>query len=170
MIFAAVTFRSVGWGDVLGLSLLGFLAGLATKLGPRMKFFEIGAAQHPELFHSSRLPVLPRSVVTALALAAIELLAHWNTPFTRQHLIYVVSVVVAAVSSAAWMMSVSSLLSIDDQRKQREIKEFLSDADSPVPSGSRLNTSPLWLRIWNLANSAAFISLMAFAIEEFLNR
>jgi hypothetical protein len=167
MIFAAVTLRYFSWGDVLLLSLLGFLLGLATKLGPRMRFFEIAAAQHPELFRSSRLPVLPGSVLVALALPAIELLTHWNTPFSSQHTIYVGCMVGAAVSSGAWLVSFSSLLSIDDQRKQREIREFLSDPNSPAPSGPRLNTSPLWLQIWNLLNFAAFISLMMFAMQKF---
>lgn len=54
MIFAAVIFEHFGWGDVLLLSLLGFLLGLATKLGPRMRFFEITAAQHPELVRTSQ--------------------------------------------------------------------------------------------------------------------
>jgi hypothetical protein len=67
------------------------------------------------------------------------------------------------------MVSASSLLSVDDQRKQREIKEFLSDPDSLAPSGPRLDTSPLWLRVWNLLNLAAFIFLVAFAVQQFLN-
>jgi hypothetical protein len=167
MIFAAVTLRDFGWGDVLLLSLLGFLLGLATKLGPRMRFFEITAAQRPELFPSSRPPVLPGSVLAALAFPAIELLTHWNTPFTSQHTIYVGCIVCAAVSSGAWLMSFSSLLSLDDERKQREIKEFLSDPNSPAPSGPRLNTSPRWLRIWNLLNFAALVSLMTFAMRKF---
>lgn len=167
MNFAAVTLRYFGWGDVLLLSLLGFLLGLATKLGPKMRFFETTAAQHPELFRSSRLPVLPGSVLAALALPAIELLTHWNTPFTSQLTIYVGCMVGAAVSSGAWLVSFSSLLSLDDQRKQREIREFLSDPNSPAPSGPRLNTSPRWLQIWNLLNFAALISLMMFAMQKF---
>jgi hypothetical protein len=169
MAFAAVTFQYFGWGDVLGLSLLGFLAGLATKLGPRMRFFEITAAQHPEVFRSRRVPVLPGSVLAALTLPGIEILTHWNSPFNRQHAIYVVCLLAASVSSIAWMVSASSLLSVDDQRKQCEIKEFLSDPDSLVPSGPRLDTSPLWLRVWNLLNLAAFIFLVVFAVQQFLN-
>jgi hypothetical protein len=112
--------------------------------------------------------VLPVSVLAALAFPAIELLTR-NTAFSSQHAIYVGCMVGAAVSSGAWLMSASSLLSVDDQRKQREITEFLSDPNSPVPSGPHLNISPLWLQIWNLLNFAAFISLMIFAMQKFFN-
>jgi hypothetical protein len=169
MIFAAVIFQDFGWGDVLLLSLLGFLLGLATKLGPRMRFFEITAAQHPELFRLGRVPALPGSVLAGLAFPAVELLTHWNTPFSSQHATYVFCLIATAVSSAAWLMSESSVLSIDDQRKQREVTEFLSDPNLPAPSGPRLNTSPLWLQVWNLLNFAAFISLMIFAMQNFFN-
>jgi len=168
MIFAAVILRSFGWGDVLGLSLVGFLLGLATKLGPRMRFFEITAAQHPEIFRPMRMPALSVSVLAALAISAIELLTR-NTAFSSQHATYVGCLVGAAVSSGAWLLSASGLLSVDDQRKQREITEFLADQDSPVPSGPILNTSPRWLQIWNLLNFAAFISLMIFAMQKFFN-
>jgi hypothetical protein len=163
-----MTFQYFGWGDVLGLSLFGFLLGLATKLGPRMRFFEIAAAQHPEIFRPMRMPVLSISVLAALAFTAVELLTR-NTAFSRQHAIFVGCLVGAAVSSGAWLVSASGLLLVDDQRKQREITEFLSDQDSSVPSGPILNTSPLWLQIWNLLNFAAFISLMLFAMQKFLN-
>jgi hypothetical protein len=169
MIFTALTYQSAGWGNVLGLSLIGFLAGLVTKLGPRMRFFDITAAQHPEIFPSSRLPALPGSVLAALTLPSIEILAHWNAPFNRQHAVYIVCLLAAAVSSMAWMGSASSLLSVDDERKQREIKEFLSDPNSPVPSGPRMSTSPRWLQIWNLLNFAALIFLMTFAVQKLLN-
>jgi hypothetical protein len=163
-----MTLRSFGWGDVLFLGLMGFLLGLATKLGPRMRFFEIAAAQHPELFRLSRLPVLPGSVLIALAFPLIELLTR-DIAFSSHHAIYVGCMVGAAVSSGAWLASASGLLSVDDQRKEREITEFLSDPNSPVPSGPRLNTSPLWLQIWNLLNFAAFISLMMFALQKFFH-
>jgi hypothetical protein len=163
-----MTLRSFGWGDVLFLGLMGFLLGLATKLGPRMRFFEIAAAQHPELFRLSRLPVLPGSVLIALAFPLIELLTR-DIAFSSHHAIYVGCMVGAAVSSGAWLASASGLLSVDDQRKQREITEFLSDQDSSAPSGPILNTSPLWLQIWNLLNFAAFISLMIFAMQKFFH-
>ena len=169
MIFAALTYQSAGWGNVLGLSLIGFLAGLATKLGPRMRFFDITAAQHPEIFPSSRLPALPGSVLAALTLPGIGILGHWNAPFNRQHAIYIVCLLAAAISSVAWMVSASSLLSVDGQRKQREITEFLSDPNSPVPSGPRMNISPRWLQTWNLLNFAALIFLMTFAVQKLLN-
>jgi hypothetical protein len=168
MTVAAITFQYVGWGDVLGLSLFGFLLGLATKLGPRMRFFEIAAAQHPELFRHSQLPVLPGSVLAALAFPVIELLAR-HTAFISQHAIYIGCMLASAVSSGAWLMSESMLLSADDDRKQREITEFLSDPDSSVPSGPRLSTSPVWLQVWSLLNFAAFVSLMLFAMQKFLN-
>lgn len=168
MIFAAVTLRSLGWGDVLSLSLIGFLLGLATKLGPRMRFFEIAAAQRPEQSRLTRVPLLPGSVLAALAFPVIELLTR-NTAFISQHATYVICLVGAAVSSGAWLVTASGLLSVDDQRKQREITEFLSDPNSPVPSGPHLNTSPRWLQIWNLLNFAAFISLMIFAMQRLLN-
>jgi hypothetical protein len=169
MIVAALTYQSADWGNVLALSLIGFFAGLATKLGPRMRFFDITAAQHPEIFRSSRLPALPGSVLAALTLPVIEILGHWNAPFNRQHGIYIVCLLAAAISSIAWMVSASSLLSVDDQRKQREITEFLSDPNSPVPSGPRMSTSPRWLQIWNLLNFAALIFLMIFALQRFVN-
>jgi hypothetical protein len=134
MIFAAATFRSFGWGQAFGLSLIGFLLGLTTKPGPRMRFFEITAAQHPELFGLSRMPVLPGSVLAALAFSLIELLTR-NTAFISQHPTYVICLVGAAVSSGAWLVSASGLVSVDDPRKQREMTEFLSDPNSPVPSG-----------------------------------
>ena len=161
-------FQSLGWGDVLGHSLLGFLLGLSTKLGPRMRFFEMAAAQHPELFRLSRLPVLPSSVLSALAFPAIELLTR-NTAFISLHAIYIGCMLGAAVSSGAWLMTASSLLSVDDQRNQREITEFLSDANSPVPSGPRLDTSPQWLQVWNLINLAVFIVLMLVAMQKFFS-
>jgi hypothetical protein len=163
-----MTLQSFGWSDVLLLSLIGFLLGLATKLGPRMRFFEIAAAQHPELFRVSRLPVLPGSVLIALAFPLIELLTR-DIAFSSHHAIYVGCMLGAAVSSGASLASASGLLSVDDQRKQREITEFLSDQDSSAPSGPILNTSPLWLQIWNLLNFAAFISLMIFAMQKFFN-
>src|SRR2546423_6631376 len=158
-----MTHQDFGWGGVLGLSLLGFLLGLATKLGPRMRFFEISAAQHPELFRVDRLPALPSSVLTGLAFPTIELLAR-NTAFISQHAIYIGCMIASAVSSGAWLMSKSMLLSADDDRKQREITEFLSDPNSPVPAGPHLSTSPVWLQIWSLLNFAAFVSLMLFAM------
>jgi hypothetical protein len=168
MTVAAVSFQYVGWGDVLGLGLCGFFLGLATKFGPRMRFFEISAAQRPELFRLDRLPVLPSSVLTGLAFPTIELLAR-NTAFISEHAIYIGCMLASAVSSGAWLMSESMLLSADDDRKQREITEFLSDPNSPVPSGPHLSTSPVWLQIWSLLNFAAFISLMLFAMQKFLN-
>jgi|SRR6185437_15955426 hypothetical protein len=141
-----MTFQYSGWADVLFLGLTGFLLGLATKLGPRMRFFEIAAAQRPELFRVSRLPVLPNSVLAALALPALELLIR-HTAFCSEHAIYLGCIVGAAVSSAAWLASASSLLSVDNKRQQREIAEFLSDPNNPIPSGPRPNTSPRWLQI-----------------------
>lgn len=157
--------RYFGWGDVLFLGLMGFLLGLATKLGPKMRFFEISVAQHPGPFRPNRLPVLPVSVLAALAFPAMELLIR-NAAFSSRHMTYVSFMVGAAISSGMCLASASGLLSVDDQRKQREIAEFLSDRDSSVPSGPRLNTSPRWLQIWNLCNFAAFILLMMFAVQK----
>ena len=103
-----MTQQDFGWGGVLGLSLLGFLLGLATKFGPRMRFFEITAAQHPELFRHSQSPVVPGSVLAALAFPVIELLAR-HTAFISQHAIYIGCMLASAVSSGAWLMSESML-------------------------------------------------------------
>ena len=63
MILGAVTFRYFDWGEMLFLSLLGFLLGLATKLDLRGRYFAVAAAQHAEMFRPMRLPVLPISVL-----------------------------------------------------------------------------------------------------------
>ena len=170
MIFGAVTLRYFNWGDMLFLSLLGFLLGLATKLDLRGRYFAVAAAQHPEMFRPLRLPVILISVLGALSFPIIELLMHWNTAFLREHAIYVTCMAGSAVSVGAWLASVSRLLSADDRRKNDEIMEFLSDRDTPVPSG-RLGgeASPVWLRLWKWLNLVAFILLMLFATREFLH-
>jgi hypothetical protein len=168
MILGAVTFRYFDWGDVLVLSLLGFLLGLATKLDLRGRYFAVAAAQHPEVFRPMRLPVLPISLLGALSFPIIELLTHWNTSFRSEHAVYVICMAGSAVSVGAWLVSASRLLSADDRRKNDEVMGFLSDPDRPVPSARpRDQIFPFWLRLWNWLNGGAFTVLMLFAMREF---
>lgn len=165
--FGTVTFRYFDWGDLLFLSMLGFLLGLATRLDLRGRYFAVAAAQHPEIFRPMRLPVLPISVLGALSFPIIELLTHWKTEFRTQHEMYFICMVGSAISVGAWLTTTSRLLSADDRRKKDEIMGFLSDPDSPVPSRRRCLTSPSWLRLWNWLNVTVFVVLMLFAIREF---
>jgi hypothetical protein len=168
MIFRAVTFRYFDWGDVLFLSLLGFLLGLATKLDLRGRYFAVAAAQHPEAFRPMRLPLLPIALLGALSFPVIELLTRWNTEFRAQHAMYVICMAGSAVSVSAWLVTASRLLSADDRQENHEIMEFLSHPDRPVPAPRpQCQTSPWWLRLWNGLNVAAFIVLMLFATREF---
>ena len=169
MILNAAIFRYFGWGDMLFLSLLGFLLGLATKLDLRGRYFAVAAARHPEMFRPMRLPVLPICLLGALTFPIIELITHWNTAFRSEHTTYIFCMGGSALSIGAWLVSASWLLSSDDRRKNDEIMEFLSDPESPVPAGRpRDQVSPGWLRLWHGLNVTAFIALMLFAMREFL--
>jgi|SRR5215813_273589 len=169
MILNAATFRYFGWADVLFLSLLGLLLGLATKLELRGRYFAVAAAQHPEMFRPMRLPLLPVCLLGALIFPVIELVTHWNTPFRSEHTTYIFCMAGSALSIGAWLLSASRLLSADDRRKDHEIREFLSDPASPVPAARpRDQLSPGWLRLWHALNVIAFVALMLFAMREFL--
>lgn len=162
-------YRSFGWGDVLFLSLMGFLLGLATKLDLRGRSFSVMAAQHAEAFRPLRLPALPIAVLGALLFPIIELLPRWNAEFCADHAIYAACMVGAAVSVGAWLMSASRLLQADDRRRAGEIAEFLSDPDAPaLARPAEAPTYPLWLSLWNALNLAAFIVLMSLAIRALL--
>ena len=169
MIRNAAAFREFGWGDVLFLSLLGFLMGLATKLDLRGRFFAVAAAQHPEMFRPRRLPVLPICLLGALTFPMIELLTHWGTTFQSEHTKYILCMAGSALSIGAWLVSASRLLSADDRRKNSEMTKFLSHPESPVPATRpRDQMSPGWLRLWRGLNVAAFIALLLFALREFM--
>ena len=169
MLLNAAIFRYFGWGDVVFLSLLGFFLGLATKLDLRGRYFAVAAAQHPEMLRPLRLPVLPICLLGALIFPVIELVTHWNTAFRSEHTTYIFCMAGSALSTGAWLVSASRLLSADDRRKNNEIREFLSDPESPVPAARpRDQVSPGWLRLWHGLNVAAFVALMLFAMREFL--
>jgi len=171
MILAAAIFRYFGWGDVLFLSLLGFFLGLATKLDLRGRYFAVAAAQRSEMFRPLRLPVLPICMLGALTFPIIEIVTHWNVGFRSEHTTYIFYMAGSALSVGAWLMIASRLLSADDRRKNGEIREFLSYAESPVPAARhRDEVSPGWLRLWHWLNVAAFAAVLLFALREFFQR
>ena len=143
--FGGVAEQRLCLTGILALAAMGLLAGVGTRIGYYSESWNsVMAARAPRELPKSRLPRLPRGLFLALLFAAFPFLAGWCPGFLTLHLLFAFGFVCCGLSTAVWLLV--AFFS----------RNFSSELKSPTP---------LWLRVWNWANSALFLLLMGTLIN-----
>lgn len=155
--------------SILISAFLGFLAGFVTWTETKGKRLSTAMAARcaPE-DTAGEIHGFPRGIFLSLLFTAVPLIKGWCDHLPGR-IIFTTALVLACLSTGAWLLAASTLQRTAEAERKRHIEEFISsEPGNEPPVHPRFEPFPDWLRLWERINVSGYFFMVAAVVYSVL--